>query len=120
MSESSSSPRKDASKLWKLLSASDKATVAQGMQIAESMGTENMVAALDCRRYLVNRLHDEDKANKFPTSLNIDRNRCAWPADLKRFIRHSLRRVDCCEFSARLFAPLSLIWVAFSRISSQG
>ena len=38
MSESSSSPRKDASKLWKLLSASDKATVAQGMQIAESMG----------------------------------------------------------------------------------
>ena len=37
MSESSS-PRKDASKLWKLLSASDKATVAQGMQIAESMG----------------------------------------------------------------------------------
>ena len=38
MSESPSSPRKDASKIWKLLSASDKATVAQGMQIAESMG----------------------------------------------------------------------------------
>lgn len=38
MPESPSSPRKDASKLWKLLSATDKATVAQGMQIAESMG----------------------------------------------------------------------------------
>ena len=38
MPKTSSSPRKDASKLWKLLSAADKATVAQGMQIAESMG----------------------------------------------------------------------------------
>ena len=27
------------------------------------MGTENMVAALDCRRDLVNRLHDEDEVS---------------------------------------------------------
>jgi hypothetical protein len=46
MPETPSSPRKDASKLWKLLSATDKATVAQGMQIAESMGAP-MEALLD-------------------------------------------------------------------------
>ncbi len=38
MPESRPSARKEASNLWKLLSASDKATVEQGMQIAESMG----------------------------------------------------------------------------------
>ncbi len=38
MPESRPSPRKEASNLWKLLSAPDKATVDQGMQIAESMG----------------------------------------------------------------------------------
>src|SRR5918992_5643363 len=32
-----------------------------------------------------------------------ERNRWAWPADLKRFICRSRRRVGWCEFSARLF-----------------
>ncbi len=35
-----------------------------------------------------------------------ERKRCAWPADLKRFIWRSRRRVGWCEFSARLFRPL--------------
>src|SRR5215213_214636 len=35
-----------------------------------------------------------------------ERNRCTWPADLKRFICRSRRRVGWCEFSARLFKPL--------------
>ena len=38
MIESSSSNRKEASNLWKLLSSSDKATFEQGLAIAESMG----------------------------------------------------------------------------------
>lgn len=46
MPESPSSPRKDASKLWKLLSAADKGTVPQGMLIAESMGVP-MAALLE-------------------------------------------------------------------------
>ena len=35
-----------------------------------------------------------------------ERKRCAWPADLKRFICRSRRRVGWCEFSARLLRPL--------------
>src|SRR3954454_13919206 len=35
-----------------------------------------------------------------------ERNRCAWRADLKRFICRSRRRVGWCEFSALLFRPL--------------
>jgi len=31
-----------------------------------------------------------------------ERNRCAWLADLNRFIRRSRRRVGWCEFSAML------------------
>jgi hypothetical protein len=38
MSESTPSTRKQASNLWKLLSSADKATFAQGLAIAESMG----------------------------------------------------------------------------------
>ena len=38
MSASSPSTRKETSNLWKLLSSSDKATFAQGLAIAESMG----------------------------------------------------------------------------------
>ena len=38
MSEPSPSTRKEASNLWKLLSSADKATFAQGLEIAESMG----------------------------------------------------------------------------------
>jgi len=38
MIESSPSTRKEASNLWKLLSSADKATFAQGLEIAESMG----------------------------------------------------------------------------------
>jgi len=35
-----------------------------------------------------------------------DKKRCAWPADLKRFICRSRYRVAWCEFSALLFSPL--------------
>ena len=38
MSANSPSTRKEASNLWKLLSSADKATFAQGLAIAESMG----------------------------------------------------------------------------------
>src|SRR3954468_21673373 len=35
-----------------------------------------------------------------------ERNRCAWRADLNRFIWRSRLRVGWCAFSARLFRPL--------------
>lgn len=35
--------------------------------------------------------------------LNADRNRCACPGDVNRFIARSRCRVGWCEFSARLF-----------------
>src|SRR3712207_1993066 len=35
-----------------------------------------------------------------------ERNRCAWPGGLDRFICRSRRHVGWCEFSARLFRPL--------------
>ena len=38
-----------------------------------------------------------------------DKKRCAWPADLKRFICRSLCRVGWCEFSALLFSPLCFL-----------
>jgi hypothetical protein len=38
MNETTASTRKQASNLWKLLSSADKATFAQGLEIAESMG----------------------------------------------------------------------------------
>jgi regulator of protease activity HflC (stomatin/prohibitin superfamily) len=37
-----------------------------------------------------------------------ERKRWAWPADVKRFICRSRRRVGWCEFSARLLRPLCL------------
>lgn len=35
--------------------------------------------------------------------LNADRNRCACPGEVKRFIARSRCRVGWCEFSALLF-----------------
>jgi hypothetical protein len=38
--------------------------------------------------------------------LNADRNRCAWPGGVKRFIARSRARAGWWEFSARLFRYL--------------
>jgi hypothetical protein len=106
MSESSS-PRKDASKLWKLLSASDKATVAQGMQIAESMG-----APMDA---LFEGISVNDRTGELIRNARFSGTKEAQPR-LDRVLLHQLSLAEAGSALGKLRAQVRKISIAGDEI----
>ena len=107
MPETPSSSRKDASKLWKLLSASDKATVAQGMQIAESMG-----APMDA---LLEGISVNERTGELIRNARFSGTKDAQP-QLDRVLLHQLSLAEAGSALGKLRAQVRKIVIAGSEI----
>ncbi len=107
MPESRPSTRKDASNLWKLLSAPDKASVAQGMQIAESMGAP-MEALLE--GVAVN-----DRTGELIRNARFSGTQAAQP-QLDRVLLHQLSLADAASDLGKLRAQVRKIAISGEEI----
>lgn len=107
MPETPSSPRKDASKLWKLLSAPDKATVAQGMQIAESMG-----APMDA---LLEGISVNERTGELIRNARFSGTKDAQP-QLDRVLLHQLSLAEAASALGTLRAQVRKVAIAGDEI----
>ena len=107
MPETPSSSRKDASKLWKLLSAPDKATVAQGMQIAESMG-----APMDA---LLEGLSVNERTGELIRNARFSGTKDAQP-QLDRVLLHQLSLAEAASALGTLRAQVRKVAIAGDEI----